>query len=69
MKTIITLLLLWSSFAGYAQNSLPVIKATSFNNIKIKAVLNKRDTLLDFQNNMVYLKPNSLYNLPYTDAK
>lgn len=32
-------------------------------------VLKRFNTLLDFQHNVVYLKPNSLYNLPYTDAK
>ncbi len=32
-------------------------------------VLKRFNTLLDFQHNEVYLKPNSLYNLPYTDGQ
>jgi hypothetical protein len=32
-------------------------------------VLKRFNTILDFQNNFVYLKPNSLIDLPYTDAK
>jgi hypothetical protein len=32
-------------------------------------VLKRFNTILDFQNNLVYLKPNSLIGLPYKDAK
>ena len=32
-------------------------------------VLKRFNTVFDFQNNVVYLKPNSLLNLPYIDAK
>jgi bifunctional DNase/RNase len=32
-------------------------------------VLKRFNTILDFQNNFVYLQPNNLFNLPYTDAK
>lgn len=32
-------------------------------------VLKRFNTILDFQNNYVYLKPNSLFNVPYTEAK
>jgi len=32
-------------------------------------VLKRFNTILDFQNNFVYLKPNSLMDLPYKDAK
>ncbi len=32
-------------------------------------VLKRFNTLLDFQGNAVYLKPNSLYDRPYTDAR
>ncbi len=32
-------------------------------------VLKRFNTILDFQNNFVYLKHNTLFNLVYTDAK
>jgi hypothetical protein len=32
-------------------------------------VLKRFNTILDFQNNVVYLKPNSLFDAPYKDAK
>ncbi|GAB3512993.1 hypothetical protein [Emticicia fontis] len=32
-------------------------------------VLKRFNTILDFQKNYVYLKPNSLFNMPYTDAR
>jgi hypothetical protein len=32
-------------------------------------VLKRFNTILDFQGNYVYLKPNSLFDVPYTDAK
>ncbi|QXV66746.1 hypothetical protein INP83_06580 [Mucilaginibacter sp. 21P] len=32
-------------------------------------VLKKFNTVLDFQRNVIYLKPNSLYNKPYADQK
>jgi len=32
-------------------------------------VLKRFNAIFDFQNNVLYLKPNSLYNLPYTEQK
>ena len=32
-------------------------------------VIKRFNTILDFQNNYVYLKSNNLFDLPYKDAK
>ena len=32
-------------------------------------VLKRFNTILDFQKNVIYLKPNSLYDVEYTDQK
>lgn len=55
--------------------NIPVQLMTTANPAKIKIhilgseILKRFNTILDFQNNLVYLKPNTLIDLPYTDAK
>jgi hypothetical protein len=60
-----------------ARNSLlniPAQKLTTSNpagfpvHILGNEVLKRFNTILDFQKNKVYLQPNKLWNLPYTDA-
>jgi hypothetical protein len=55
--------------------NIPVQLMTTANSAGFKThilgneVLKRFNTFLDFQNNVVYLAPNGLFNLPYTDAK
>ncbi len=58
-----------------ALENIPVQLLSTSNPSRVKAhilgneVLKRFNTILDFQNNLVYLKPNSLYNLPYVEQK
>ena len=62
------------NFGQHALRNIPVQLLASDNPAHFKThivgneVLKRFNTFLDFQNNFVYLKPNSLFNLPYTDA-
>jgi len=55
--------------------NIPVQLMTTANPARFKAhilgneVLKRFNTILDFQNNVVYLKPNSLFDLAYADAR
>jgi hypothetical protein len=55
--------------------NIPVQLLTTTNPARFKThilgneVLKRFNTILDFQNNFVYLKPNGLMNLPYKDAE
>ena len=55
--------------------NIPVQLMTMANPARFKThilgneVLKRFNTIIDFQNNIVYLKPNSLFNLAYKDAK
>jgi hypothetical protein len=55
--------------------NVPVQLMTGANPTRFKThilgseVLKRFNTILDFQNNYVYLKPNSLMNMPYADAE
>jgi len=59
----------------YALLNIPVQLMTTGNPAGFKThilgneVLKRFNTIIDFQNNVVYLKPNSLVNLPYADAQ
>ena len=59
----------------YALFNIPVQLMTAANPARFKThilgneVLKRFNTILDFQNNYVYVKPNHLVDLPYIDAK
>ena len=63
------------NFGSYALFNIPVQLLTTGNPARFKThilgneVLKRFNTILDFQKNIVYLKPNSLIDLPYTDAQ
>lgn len=59
----------------YSLSDIPVQLMTTGNPARFKThilgneILKRFNTYLDFQHNVVYLKPNSLVNLEYTDSK
>lgn len=62
-------------FGNHSLSNIPVQLLTTGNPARFKThilgneVLKRFNTFLDFQNNYVYLKPNSLINQVYTDEK
>ena len=61
-------------FADICTNQVPVQLLSTPNPARFKThilgneLLKRYNTVLDFQNNFVYMKPNALMNLPYKDA-
>jgi hypothetical protein len=62
------------TFGTCSLNNIPTQLLNTANPARFKThilgneLLKRFNTILDFQGNKVYLKPNSLINLPYTDA-